>query len=302
MTRRLAVLILAAAGTLAAGNGGKITDPERTYLLEQLEQSKQAMLASIQGLSDAQWRFKPAPAVWSVQECAEHIILSEEYIFGVSQKMLQSPAAGRVANSNAEFDRTLVGQIQDRSQKGKAPEPLVPAQRFASPADAANEFTLRRDRTIAYVKATQDDLRAHVGPSPAGTIDAYQFLLLLSAHSARHTAQIREVQSNEGYPKAAAARSRFIVVYSLAHGTPDQITPEQMAKLQEHGAYLVSQAQKGVIVWGGRTSDPVHPHGYAEIEVGSETEAKQYIANDPAVKAGIFQCTLEAFNQAFPLK
>jgi hypothetical protein len=34
-------------------------------------------------------------------------------------------------------------------------------------------------------------------------MDAYQFLLLLAAHSARHTAQIREVESNPGYPKTA---------------------------------------------------------------------------------------------------
>jgi hypothetical protein len=32
-------------------------------------------------------------------------------------------------------------------------------------------------------------------------MDAYQFLLLLASHSARHTAQIREVQGNAGYPK-----------------------------------------------------------------------------------------------------
>src|SRR5262249_42877244 len=74
MKKGLTVLILAAAAPLLAGNNGTLSDTERSYLVEQLEQSKKAMLASIQGLSDAQWRFKPAPEVWSVQECAEHII------------------------------------------------------------------------------------------------------------------------------------------------------------------------------------------------------------------------------------
>jgi hypothetical protein len=32
-------------------------------------------------------------------------------------------------------------------------------------------------------------------------MDAYQWLLLLAAHSARHTAQILEVEANPGYPK-----------------------------------------------------------------------------------------------------
>jgi uncharacterized damage-inducible protein DinB len=190
--------ILAAA---AYADGGAMSDSERTYLLEQLEQSKKAVLASIDGLTDAQWKFKPAPAVWSVQECAEHIVLAEGYIFQGTQQVLKTPAVPRPEKSNAEVDRVLVTRIQDRSQKVTAPEPLVPGRKFATPEDAAKAFAEAREKTIAYVKSTEDDLRTHVGPGPAGQMDAYQFLLLISAHSARHTAQIREVEGNPGYPR-----------------------------------------------------------------------------------------------------
>jgi hypothetical protein len=156
-------------------------------------------------LTSEQWKFKPAPAVWSVQECAEHIILAEEFIFGGSQQILQIPAVTRPASSNAEVDKKLVAGVQDRSRKATAPEPLVPAAKFATPDDAAREFTARRDKTIAYAKTTNDELRVHVGPGPAGPMDAYQCLLLLASHSARHTAQIREVEANPSYPKKAAS-------------------------------------------------------------------------------------------------
>ena len=180
---------------------GAMNDAERAYLLEQLEQSRAAMLASIDGLNEAQWKFKPAPNVWSVQECAEHIVLAESYIFGGAQQVLKTPAVERPAKSNPEVDRVLAARIQDRSQKATAPEPLVPERKFATPADAAKAFIAARQKTIEYVKSTQDDLRTHVGQGPAGPMDAYQFLLLLSAHSARHTAQIREVEANAAYPK-----------------------------------------------------------------------------------------------------
>jgi uncharacterized damage-inducible protein DinB len=183
-----------------AAEGGMTAD-ERAYLLDQLETSKKNMLASIQGLTAEQWKFKPAPAVWSVQECAEHIILAEEYIFSGSQQVLKTPAVPRLATANAEVDHKLVAGVQDRSKKATAPEPLVPAAKFATPDDAVREFTARRDKTIAYVKATNDDLRVHVAPGPTGPMDAYQFLLLLASHSARHTAQIREVEGNASYPK-----------------------------------------------------------------------------------------------------
>ena len=201
MMKMLPLLLCAVAPVFAAD--GSMTPAERAYLLEQLETSKKAMLASIQGLSAAQWTFKPAPEVWSVQECAEHIILAENFIFGGAQQVLKTPAVDRPALSNEEVDRKIVAGVQDRSHKAKAPEPIVPSGKFATPEDAAREFTTRRDKTIAYVTTTTDELRVHVGPGPAGPMDAYQFLLLLAAHSARHTAQIREVESNAGYPKTA---------------------------------------------------------------------------------------------------
>ena len=184
---------------------GRMTADERAYLLDQLETSKKNMLASIQGVTAEQWKFKPAPAVWSVQEVAEHIILAEDYIFGGSQQILKIPAVDRPASSNAEVDKKIVAGVQDRSKKATAPEPLVPGAKFATPDDAIREFTARRDNTIAYVKTTNDELRVHVGPGPAGPMDAYQALLLLASHSARHTAQIREVEANTGYPRKSGS-------------------------------------------------------------------------------------------------
>ena len=184
---------------------GKLSDAERAYLIEQLELSRKNFLASINGLTEAQWRFKPAPAVWSVAECAEHIILAEDFLFGASQQILQAPVSDRLANANSQGDHALVAAILDRSHKATAPEPITPAGgKFATPADAAKEFNARRDKTIAYVKSTQDELRVHNAPGPVGPMDAYQFLLLLASHSGRHTLQIREVEGNPSYPRASA--------------------------------------------------------------------------------------------------
>jgi hypothetical protein len=139
-----------------------------------------------------------------VAECAEHIVLAEDFIFSGSQQVLKTPAVARPEKSNAQVDRGLLAGITDRSHKLTAPEPLVPGGKLATPADAARAFTEKRDQHIAYVKSTDDDLRIHVGPGPAGPMDAYQFLILLTAHSGRHTAQIREVEANPDYPKAVS--------------------------------------------------------------------------------------------------
>ena len=192
------------AAPLLASEGGAMTEAERAFLIAQLEQSKKEFLASLNGLTAAQWRFKPAPEVWSVAECAEHIVLSEDFLFGTAQQILKTPAVERLGSSSSEQDERLVAMVRDRSQKAKAPEPIVPSGKFATPADAAREFAERRDRSLAYARTTTDDLRVHVTKGPLGSLDAYQFLLLMAAHAGRHTAQIREVQANAGYPKASA--------------------------------------------------------------------------------------------------
>jgi hypothetical protein len=118
--------------------------------------------------------------------------------------VLKTPVLdARPERSNAQVDHMLVAGVQDRSQKATAPEPITPSGKFATPEEAAREFIKRRDHSIEYVKATQDDLRLHVADGPVGPMDAYQFLILMASHSARHTAQIREVQANAGYPKTS---------------------------------------------------------------------------------------------------
>jgi hypothetical protein len=185
------------------GATGGMTKGERAYLMSELKSSEAGLLTSIKGLTPAQWTFKPSPDAWSIQECAEHLILVEDLIFGEAQKTLKSPAVARLSNATSDGDRQIVAQMEDRSKKVKTPKVLQPTGKFPTPDSAAQEFRLRRGTTIAYVKTTDDPIRIHVGDGPSGSpADVYQFLLELAAHSARHTAQIREVKSSTGYPQS----------------------------------------------------------------------------------------------------
>jgi hypothetical protein len=197
----LALSILSVVPAMAA-DGGTLSDSERAFLVEQMEMSKKAFLASIAGISEAQWKFKPAPNVWSVQECAEHIVLSESFIFDLSQQTLKTAAVPRPDKSNSAFDQQLAVMIQDRSHKATAPAPIDPVAKAATltPEDARKQFTVKRDSNEEYVKTTSDELRTHVAPGPAGPMDAYQTFILMATHTARHTEQIKEVQANANYP------------------------------------------------------------------------------------------------------
>jgi hypothetical protein len=67
---------------------GSMTTSERRYLLDDLKFSEAGLLGAIKGLTQAQWTFKPIPDAWSIQECAEHLILAEDLIFTQAQRLV----------------------------------------------------------------------------------------------------------------------------------------------------------------------------------------------------------------------
>jgi hypothetical protein len=85
------------ADTRASAKVGQMTDAERQYLDSELRTTESALLASIKGLTQQQWTFKAAPDRWSIEECAEHIILAEASLTADAKRMLTTPAVPRLA-------------------------------------------------------------------------------------------------------------------------------------------------------------------------------------------------------------
>jgi len=180
-----------------------ISAAERETALKSLQATHDAFLQSISGLSEKQWRFKPAPDRWSIAEVSEHITVAEGMILGfVQSKIMDGLATPEKRAEVKATDETILTKVPDRSHKVQAPEFLQPTGRFANEEATVKAFEEARAKTMDYVKTTQDDLRDHFGPHPVlGTLDAYQWILLISAHSARHTKQIEEVKADPNFPK-----------------------------------------------------------------------------------------------------
>jgi hypothetical protein len=199
-------IFLALALIFTADATQTLSKEERDKAVAELEGSKRAFLDATKGLSAAQWNFKPAPDRWSVAECAQHIAMSEGFIFGlVSERIMKAPANPEKRDAAKGKDDVLVAMLQDRTHKATAPEPIDPAKNKPMTGDESIKlFTDSRAHTIDYVKTTQEDLRDHLfdHPVPAiGTLDAYQWILLISGHSRRHTLQILEVKADPNFPK-----------------------------------------------------------------------------------------------------
>ena len=178
-----------------------LSKEELTRATDYLEKTKAGVLNATAGLSEAQWSFKPAPERWSVAEVTEHIAASEDFLMGLIQGQVMSAPARTEADDVKAIDDLVLQAIPDRSHKLKAPEPLIPVNRFNTPKDSIQHFKDGRAKTVAFLSDTKG-LRDHAIDSPLGKkLDAYEWVLFIAAHSDRHTKQILEVKADPNFPK-----------------------------------------------------------------------------------------------------
>lgn len=178
------------------------TADDRSFILSYYDETLAQVRTAIAGLNSEQMHFQPTSDAWSISQCLEHIVLTENMIFGMVKENMAKPANPERREEIQVEDSQLLAMAVDRSQKHQAPEMLVPRGKYDNPDAALQELTEQRTDIIAYIKDTPtEDLRNHVVDSPSGASDAYQSLLFLAGHTARHTLQIEEVKANANFPK-----------------------------------------------------------------------------------------------------
>jgi DinB family protein len=196
--KRFAVAVIFCLSTLAYAQS--LSQADRDNALQYLESTKQGVIDATKGLTPEQWNFKQAPDRWSVAEVTEHIAAAEDFLFdNITKNVMKAPARTGADDVKA-IDETVLAKIPDRSKKAQAPEPLKPTNRYGSPEVSLKHFLESRERTIEYLKKT-DDLRAHAADGPVGKMDGYEWILFIAAHSDRHTKQIKEVEADAKFPK-----------------------------------------------------------------------------------------------------
>jgi DinB superfamily len=194
-----AIVILVCSGATLA-HAQEVTPAEKEKALQYLESTKKAVLEATKGLSEAQWNFKPGPDRWSIAQVMEHIAAAEDFIRGmVVEKVMLAPSVPD--RDVKKIDDGVIAMVPDRTHKLQAPEPIVPTNRYGSPDASMKHFVESREKTEDYLKTTPG-LRDHAVDSPMGVkMDGYEFILLIAAHSERHTKQILEVKADPNYPR-----------------------------------------------------------------------------------------------------
>ena len=186
---------------------GRMQQTDRDFLVQRLNETRDAFLATFHGVSEEQACFKPAPDRWSICDCVEHLAVAET---GLLRRLSEDSASAEAPPTSREREMAILNSNGgNRDQKAKSPERACPTGRFGSLAEATKQFVACRGRTIDYVMACNDDLRMRTTTHPLiGPMNCMELLAFIIVHPLRHAQQILEIKQSTGYPGAVHATSR----------------------------------------------------------------------------------------------
>jgi len=203
MKKKMRALVLLAVLPLAVSGApdARMTNEERSKALKWLEESRQEFLSAIEGVSEPQWKWKPAPERWSVGEVAEHIVIAEASQFANVQKAIRSAPNPAWEDQTKGKTERLEAVLAPRLGRVQAPEAIVPKGGMTL-AQVRERFERQRVEMVKFARETDAPLKQYTIDNPFfGTLNAYHWLIYAPLHTMRHDKQIAEVKATAGYPK-----------------------------------------------------------------------------------------------------
>ena len=170
----------------------QLSQTERDFAISYLKATHNNIVEVVKELPEESFNYKPKEGGWSVSNALEHIILTETAFFGMAQGTLANDESMSEKDMSGK-DGILIGMLANRGTKVKTAAPFEPTGKWDTKEDMLAELEKSRNQLIDFLSSTDADLRGHVTTIPVGEVDVYQIILIISAHSQRHTFQMQEV-------------------------------------------------------------------------------------------------------------
>lgn len=185
---------------------------KHSYLPEQIQQLRANTARAEQlfgALSPTQLNWKPDPKSWSVGQCIDHLITSNQLYFATFSALESgSYKPGlwtKISPFSGMFGRMLLkGTGPELTQKMSVPKAFAPTQ-SSVPADIISQFVTHQNQLIKHYELLEN-LTDHSTkiPSPAAGFITYSLeigLRILPRHEQRHLNQAERVTQLPGFPK-----------------------------------------------------------------------------------------------------
>ena len=157
-----------------------------------LEKSRKDLFEDLKNYDDDVINKKPSPQAWSIAQVAEHLIIAEEGSLKYLQKKTQDTSKVPVAGLGSKWRFFLTNSVFVLNISFKAPEVVVPSNKFYTIGEVDARWTKVRSETFELLnKLPEADLKKEIWKhTVAGKMDIYQMLAFFNMHFNRHRKQV----------------------------------------------------------------------------------------------------------------
>ncbi len=175
-------------------------------ITDRIAHSRQRLLQSISGLSDAQLNYKPSENAWPICDIVHHLALTDEANAKLMSNLLKRSRAENIPPDPSPDDSELhsADDVFARMAEPKFQAPDFVAPRSHLPVDESlGRLKSSRGRMLEAIEQLSSyDLRRVTHAHPfAGDLTAYQWMLIAGGHEFRHTEQINRMKALPDFPK-----------------------------------------------------------------------------------------------------
>ena len=198
----LSIIFLLLSFQLKAQDTTIWTEADRTFLLQNLSRSKEALIKETQGLTDKQWNFKESPDRWSIKQITEHIGIWELLITHEISRALsggRQPELNKKAKPDSIYYAFITEDKAHIAEEYTRPFTYTVPMGLAEGKDYLAWVLKMRNESIDYIKTTKDDLRFYF--QYPGRPSVHQRYITMFGHADRHLKQILKVKAHPNYPR-----------------------------------------------------------------------------------------------------
>ncbi len=199
---RLLITLLVVTGLAGTMNNTSVSPQERKYAVTALKDSKIEVLSATEGLSLRQLNHQSASAQFSVKHYLIQIAETEKKLWETVSTAMKQPANPEKRADIKLSDAALLKLAEEGSIGSLSANTFKQANTPVKTAEEAKtSFKTMRNEHIKYMKSSTEDLRNHVVLTPAGWLDCYQFILLISATTNHTVHLIDDLKAHPDFPK-----------------------------------------------------------------------------------------------------